>query len=236
MLGSSARCARCGDRGMGQGTGRGMCLAPWSNRAVPVPWLRRISASSRPRSKNCARDHGLPGMLILQFAFDGDCANPYLPHNHEAFNVVYTGTHDNDTTRGWFESLDADTRDRVLDYLGLPGERMPWPLIRSALCSVACLAILPLQDLLELDSSHRMNRPGIADGNWRWQFRDGQPGRGARGAGACAAGPLRTACRGAGAWLRRCARGFLKNLAGSRLSLTCVMAVSCASDDTFSPC
>jgi 4-alpha-glucanotransferase len=126
-----------------------------------------------PEVEKLRHAYGLPGMLILQFAFDGDCANPYLPHNHEAFNVVYTGTHDNDTTRGWFKSLDADTRDRVLDYLGLPGERMPWPLIRSALCSVACLAILPLQDLLELDSSHRMNRPGIADGNWRWQFRDG---------------------------------------------------------------
>lgn len=127
-----------------------------------------------PEVEQLRRAHGLPGMLILQFAFDGDCTNPYLPHNHEVFNVVYTGTHDNDTTRGWYESLDADTRFRVLEYLGLPGERMPWPLVRSALSSVACLAILPLQDLLELDSSHRMNQPGIADGNWRWQFPDGQ--------------------------------------------------------------
>lgn len=129
-----------------------------------------------PEVEKLRRDHGLPGMLILQFAFDGDGTNPYLPHNHEAFNLVYTGTHDNDTTIGWFTALDTDSRDRVREYLGLPGESMPWPLIRSALSSVACLAMLPLQDLLELDSMHRMNQPGVAAGNWRWQFQDGQLG------------------------------------------------------------
>jgi 4-alpha-glucanotransferase len=112
----------------------------------------------------------LPGMLILQFAFDGSRDNPYLPYRHSSLEVVYTGTHDNDTTLGWYQQLDAATRKRVDDYLGFPGEPMPRPLMRAALASVAALAIIPLQDLLELDSAHRMNTPGTTEGNWRWQF------------------------------------------------------------------
>ncbi len=127
-----------------------------------------------PAVEALRRRFALPGMLVLQFAFDGDGANPYLPHNHEALNVVYTGTHDNDTTRGWFEALDEPTREHVLDYLGAPGEAMPWPLVRAALASVARLAVIPMQDLLELDSSHRMNRPGTTVGNWSWQCQPGQ--------------------------------------------------------------
>jgi len=118
--------------------------------------------------------HGLPGMLILQFAFDGDPQNPYLPHNHEKLDVVYTGTHDNDTTLGWYQSLDEAARASVLGYLGYPADSMPWPLVRSALASVALLAVIPFQDLLGLDATHRMNRPGIAAGNWRWQFQAAQ--------------------------------------------------------------
>jgi 4-alpha-glucanotransferase len=116
------------------------------------------------------RDLTLPGMLVLQFAFDGSPGNPYLPHNHAALEVVYTGTHDNDTTAGWYAALDDATRLRVNDYLGLPTEAMPWPLIRCALRSVARLAIVPMQDLLELGSDHRMNIPGTASGNWGWRF------------------------------------------------------------------
>lgn len=112
----------------------------------------------------------LPGMKILQFAFDGASDNPYLPHNHIPNSVVYTGTHDNDTTLGWFEGLSPDARARTLDYLGYPTEPMPWPLIRAALASVANLAIVPLQDLLGLGTAARMNTPGTADGNWRFQF------------------------------------------------------------------
>jgi 4-alpha-glucanotransferase len=117
---------------------------------------------------------GLPGMLILQFAFDGDPQNPYLPHNHETLDVVYTGTHDNDTTLGWYQSLDEAARASVLGYLGYPADSMPWPLVRCALASVALLAVIPFQDLLGLDATHRMNRPGIAAGNWRWQFQAAQ--------------------------------------------------------------
>jgi 4-alpha-glucanotransferase len=119
---------------------------------------------------------GLPGMRVLQFGFDGDPANPHLPHNHDADEVVYTGTHDNDTTLGWLNGLDPVTRDRVLDYLGRPGEPMPRPLLRAALGSVARLAVLPLQDLLGLDSDARMNVPGVATGNWSWQFDAGATG------------------------------------------------------------
>lgn len=113
---------------------------------------------------------GLPGMKILQFAFDGNPDNPYLPHNHEPLSVVYTGTHDNDTTLGWYEARDQDAKQAVLDYLGNPPDPMPWPVIRAAFASVARLAIVPFQDILALGSEHRMNMPGTTEGNWEWKF------------------------------------------------------------------
>ncbi len=116
------------------------------------------------------RRFALPGMKILQFAFGGGPDNPYLPHNHEPDSVVYTGTHDNDTTLAWYRSLDADTRAYIGDYLGHPKDRMPWPLIRSALASVARLAVVPMQDVLGLGAGHHMNRPGTTEGNWGWRF------------------------------------------------------------------
>lgn len=113
---------------------------------------------------------GLPGMKILQFAFEGGATNPYLPHNHVENCVVYTGTHDNNTTRGWFESLPPEVAGQVLEYLGRPQEPMPWPLIRAAFASVARLAVVPMQDLLELGAEARMNTPGTVEGNWGWRF------------------------------------------------------------------
>lgn len=112
---------------------------------------------------------GLPGMRVLQFAFDGRVDNPYLPHNHERATVVYTGTHDNDTTIGWYESLAPGARAAVDDLLG-SRESMPWALIRAALSSVAALAVLPMQDVLGLGAGHRFNTPGTTAGNWRWRF------------------------------------------------------------------
>lgn len=114
---------------------------------------------------------GLPGMRVLQFAFDGGADNPYLPHAHTPDSVVYTGTHDNDTTRSWFERLPATTQLRVVSYLGYPTEPMPQPLIRAALASVAGLAMLPMQDVLQLGRGHRLNTPGTTAGNWRWRFK-----------------------------------------------------------------
>jgi len=121
----------------------------------------------------------LPGMLILQFAFDGSAENPYLPHNHEALEVVYTGTHDNNTTLGWYQSLSQDTVSNINAYFGDPGDPMPDFLVKTALASVARLAVVPMQDLLGLGEGHRMNTPGTAEGNWHWQFHwdQVQPGR-----------------------------------------------------------
>ncbi len=115
--------------------------------------------------------YALPGMRILQFAFDGSHDNPYLPHNHERNAVVYTGTHDNDTTLGWLHGLSEESRGYVREYLGLTGEQdMLWSLMRTAQASVAVMAVLPMQDVLGLDSRHRMNVPGTEQGNWRWRF------------------------------------------------------------------
>ncbi len=113
---------------------------------------------------------GFPGMKILQFAFDGSTDNPYLPHRHRENCVVYTGTHDNNTSLGWFEELPEERKHAVRDYLAHPSEPMPWPLVRWALASVARLTVVPLQDVLGLDGSHRMNRPGTTEGNWIWRF------------------------------------------------------------------
>jgi 4-alpha-glucanotransferase len=113
---------------------------------------------------------GLPGMLVLQFAFDGSPGNPYLPANHVENAVVYTGTHDNDTTLGWYAALDAGTRARVdASLASTPGD-MPGSLVRAAYASPARLAVLPMQDLLGLGSDARMNTPGTTSGNWVWRF------------------------------------------------------------------
>ena len=136
----------------------------------PLPLVAEDLGIITPEVEALRDEFALPGMRVLQFAFDGDAANPYLPHNHVHRSVVYTGTHDNDTTLGWYAALGDARRERVLDYLGRPGEDMPWPLIRAALASVAVLAVVPMQDLLELGSEARMNTPGTTRGNWRWRF------------------------------------------------------------------
>jgi 4-alpha-glucanotransferase len=111
-----------------------------------------------------------PGMKILQFAFDGGEDNPYLPENHEALSVVYTGTHDNDTTLGWYSSLDDAAREKVKAHMPEDPPDMPGILIRIALESTSVLAIIPMQDLLGLGNDARMNMPGTAEGNWSWRF------------------------------------------------------------------
>jgi 4-alpha-glucanotransferase len=108
-------------------------------------------------------------MHVLQFAFDNDDDNPHRPERHATRSVVYTGTHDNDTTRGWFDSLAAPERERVLNRLGATAENVVWRMIEVAYQSKAELAVVPLQDLLGLNSRARMNRPGVARGNWTWR-------------------------------------------------------------------
>lgn len=149
----------------------GEVLFEWLHaRFDSLPLIAEDLGFITPEVHSLRRRFGLPGMYILQFAFGGDSSNPYLPHHHHRNRVVYTGTHDNDTTLGWYNGLDEKTRQHVMEYLGFPQEPMPWPLIRAALRSVARLAVVPLQDLLALDSAHRMNVPGSTSGNWRWRF------------------------------------------------------------------
>lgn len=127
---------------------------------------------------------GFPGMCILQFAFGNTALNPYLPHNHVPASVVYTGTHDNDTTGGWWQGIGDAERRFAASYLGLDlsdggaaastaasaSGTVQWAMIRTAFNSVANTAIVPMQDVLGLDGSNRMNLPGSAVGNWGWRF------------------------------------------------------------------
>ena len=113
----------------------------------------------------------LPGMRVLQFAFDGERDNPFLPYNFHPRTAVYTGTHDNDTTLGWYRSLTEGERKRVNRYRGGGVGDVAWDFIRMAWASVAETAICPLQDVLGLGSEARLNYPGRPVGNWRWRFR-----------------------------------------------------------------
>jgi len=117
---------------------------------------------------------GLPGMAVLQFAFGGGSDNFYLPHNHRANCVVYPGTHDNDTTLGWYATADEKSRDHVRRYLRISGQEIHWDLLRAAYASVCALAIIPLPDLLGLGSAARFNSPGLPEGNWSWRYRSEQ--------------------------------------------------------------
>lgn len=113
---------------------------------------------------------GLPGMSVLQFAFDSGPSNAYLPHNYRPDTVVYTGTHDNQTTVGWFRTLPEYVRSSVQRYLGRDGSDIAWDLIRTAWGSVADRAITPLQDVMRLEDDARMNTPGQPSGNWEWRY------------------------------------------------------------------
>ena len=123
------------------------------------------------------RTLGLPGMRVLQFAFDGNPENPHLPRHHGPDSVCYTGTHDNDTTLGWWRALSAQQQAEVAQALGTGSPGMPRALVELAWSSPAPLTVVPLQDLLGLGTEARMNRPGVKEGNWRWSFRwDQLPG------------------------------------------------------------
>lgn len=112
--------------------------------------------------------YNFPGMKILQFAFDSEAVS--LPHNHVKNGVVYTGTHDNDTTKGWYNSISEAERHEMCEYLGCSGVDCVGDLMRAALMSVADTAVIPFQDILKLGSEARMNIPGTPYGNWEWRF------------------------------------------------------------------
>lgn len=112
----------------------------------------------------------LPGMIVLHFAFENDSDSPHLPHHHTEHNIVYTGTHDNDTTLGWSTQLHESARKQLATYTYNSTESMPWLLIDMALASSAKIAVIPMQDFLSLGTESRMNMPGTPDKNWRWRF------------------------------------------------------------------
>lgn len=152
----------------------------------PLPIIAEDLGLITPAVEALRHQLGAPGMKVLQFAFGPDeNAKIYLPHNYPHDCVVYTGTHDNDTTLGWFHTQPDDEgrvtaadltaeRQRVLNYLGTDGREIHWDIVRAALGSVADTAIVPLQDVLGLGHEARMNLPGTAEGNWTWRFAPSQ--------------------------------------------------------------
>lgn len=142
----------------------------------PLPVIAEDLGVITPEVEKLRRDMNFPGMKILQFAFSGGPGNPYLPFNHHPDYVVYTGTHDNNTTRGWWESMSdrerSDTATLIERLQGHPVDSIVTDLVRMAMASVCRLAVIPVQDILELGGDARMNTPGVADGNWRWRLPD----------------------------------------------------------------
>jgi 4-alpha-glucanotransferase len=138
---------------------------------VGLPLVAENLGVITPEVEALREQFHIPGMLILQFAFDGGPDNPYLPANHVENDVVYTGTHDNDTSLSWYQHLSPEQRQVVDEHLAEYAEPMPWALVCAALASRARLAILPMQDVMGLGEGHRMNQPGtMGGGNWRWRF------------------------------------------------------------------
>jgi len=136
----------------------------------PLPIIAEDLGIITPDVVSLRRRFDFPGMRVLQFAWGGDSGNTFLPHNHEADAVVYAGTHDNDTSVGWWAGASQAERHHLREYLPGAGHEIHWDLIRAACASVADTAVHPMQDVLGLDSAHRMNFPGLAEGCWEWRF------------------------------------------------------------------
>jgi 4-alpha-glucanotransferase len=182
---AGARTARSGSWKRGPGRTAFDAMSSALGLGRPLPLIAEDLGVITPPVHRLRDELGLPGMLVLQFGFDpSDPHGPHRPENHVEHRVIYTGTHDQDTLRGWWESLDSERRNSVLAALwerGLaaPGARAVgrqpwWALIRLALASPARLAMVQAQDVLGLGSEARMNYPSRASGNWRWQLRPGQ--------------------------------------------------------------
>lgn len=137
-----------------------------------LPFLAEDLGLITPEVEALRKRFGFPGMKVLQFGFNDTSAdNPHLPHNHARNSVIYTGTHDNDTTAGWFDGLDEEQRSAMETYLHFAVREPAWDLIRVAMASVARAAIIPMQDVLGLGNEARMNTPGNPSGNWAWRLR-----------------------------------------------------------------
>jgi 4-alpha-glucanotransferase len=160
-----------------RGPGRALFTALERRLGGPLPLVAEDLGMITAAVERLRDQLGLPGMLIIQFGFDpGDPGSPHRLENHAADSFVYTGTHDHDTLRAWYQSLDRARRELVdfaLESRGLAERQVWWGLIRLTLSSPARVAMLQVQDVLGLGSEARMNAPGRAAGNWRWQMRDG---------------------------------------------------------------
>lgn len=135
-----------------------------------VPFIAEDLGSITEAVHQLRDRQGLPGMKVLHFAFDGNPDHPFLPHTYPERAVAYTGTHDNDTTRGWYDGLDEEEKHRVRTYFSSPDENIVDAMIEGLWNSRAALTIVPVQDLFELGSDARMNTPGVAEGNWDWRM------------------------------------------------------------------
>ncbi len=136
----------------------------------PLPIIAEDLGVITPDVVALRRKYQLPGMCILQFAWGEGGEKRFLPHSHERDSVVYTGTHDNDTSLGWWNTASEAERHHLREYLATDGVMANWDLIRAAYASVANGIVLPMQDLLDLGNEHRMNFPGKSEGNWTWRF------------------------------------------------------------------
>ncbi len=141
-----------------------------------LPIIAEDLGAVTPEADALRERFGLPGMRVLQFAFGGAVESRFLPHSYPRNVVVYTGTHDNDTTRGWFEQLTAEERAAYFRYAPWAADDPVGALVRLAWASVGDLAVVPLQDLLGLGSGARLNTPGTAEGNWAWRASEEQVG------------------------------------------------------------
>jgi 4-alpha-glucanotransferase len=137
-----------------------------------MPFLAEDLGMITPDVVTLRDSYGLRGMRVMQFGFDGNRDNPHLPHTWTNGVAGYTGTHDNNTTRGWFEALPDNQKQLVRNYVGSVEDGIAEAMVRSAWSSAAGLTIAPLQDVLDLGAEARMNLPGSAEGNWRWRWVD----------------------------------------------------------------
>ncbi len=154
------------------GPGRALFDALAADGEGPLPLIAEDLGTIDDDVIGLRQELGLPGMKVLQFAFGSDGSHPFLPHNFSGPRcLVYTGTHDNDTARGWYATASEYERDRFRRYVGRDGSEPGWDMIRLAWSSVAADALAPLQDVLELGAEARMNVPGVAKGNWGWRAR-----------------------------------------------------------------
>lgn len=153
-----------------KGPGHDLFNALETNLGKDLPIIAEDLGVITPEVEALRDDFHLPGMKILQFAFDDIEENGFLPHNYTPHSICYTGTHDNDTTLGWYLKAIPESQDKVRRYMNTDGMDVVWDFIRSCFGSVSEMAVVPLQDIFSYDSWARMNTPGVAAGNWQWRY------------------------------------------------------------------